>query len=196
MQAARPRPCLPGCYSRAHHGAVPTVREIVGARLKRGVRQRDEDQVYKAPLIQCVARVRAPMVRLIAYVITLGMAQTALAGGSIPLIEDTPEAACEVLQHRMAVVMALPHNEPDKHWFCDFTTEHNDYLYIIGLRSEPSGPGGSVPLIGWFAVARRSTLVVQVDFAEGRLVPISRSYYGAGSASKTKGPIRGSKGKP
>jgi hypothetical protein len=175
---------------------MPKCKGLAGVLLKRSVRQRDEDQVYKAPLIQGAARVRAPMVRLFAYFITLSIAQTALAGGSIPLVEDTPEAACEVLQHRMAVVMALPHNEPDKHWFCDFTTEHNDYLYIIGLRSEPSGPGGSVPLIGWFAVARRSTLVVQVDVAEGRLVPISRSYYGAGSASKTKGPTRGSKGKP
>ena len=130
------------------------------------------------------------MLRPIAFFIALSIAHTALAGDTVPLVEDTPQAACEVLQHRMAVVMALRHNEPDKHWFCDFTTIDNPYLYIIGLRYAPSEPGGSVPLIGWFAVARRSTLVVEVDIAEDRLIPISRSYYNAGSPSKTRSPRR------
>ena len=175
---------------------MPKCQGLAGVPLRRSVRQRGENQVHTKRVIQRAARVRAPMLRLIAYFITLSIAHTVLAGDSVPFVEDTPEAACDVLQHRMAVVMALPHNEPDKHWFCDFTAEHNDYLYIIGLRSEPSGPGGSAPLIGWFAVARRSTLVVQVDVAEGRLIPISRSYYGAASPSKTESQTRSSKREP
>ncbi len=130
------------------------------------------------------------MLRPIVFFIALSIARTALPGNTVPLVEDTPQAACDVLQHRMAVVMALPHNEPDKRWFCDFTNIENQYLYIIGLRYAPSEPAGSVPLIGWFAVARRSTLVVQLDIAEDRLIPISRSYYSAASLSKTRTPTR------
>ncbi len=136
------------------------------------------------------------MLRVVACLITLSCACAVLAADAVPLVKDTPEAACDVLKKHMAAVMALPDNEPDKHWFCDFSSEHNEYLYIIGLRYDPGEAGGSVPLVGWFAVARRSTLVIQYDVAEQRLVPIDRGYYGAAAASKAKGPSGNTKQKP
>lgn len=97
-----------------------------------------------------------------------------------PIIEDTPAAACEILKNHMAKIMQLPGAKPHRRWFCDFTSTENEFLYIIGLRSDPSIEGhasATVPLIGWFAVARRSTVVLQFDIVENRVVPISKGYY-------------------
>lgn len=123
------------------------------------------------------------MARISIYLTLLLVASSALANSDVPLIDDTPAAACEVLKRHMAVVMDLPHHQPDQHWFCDHSTEQNEYLYIIGLRYNPSGPSPTVPLIGWFAVARKSSVVLQLDVAEGRLTPISPSYYKAAPRS-------------
>jgi hypothetical protein len=95
-----------------------------------------------------------------------------------PLIDDTPEAACDVLKQRIAE-LSLPDGKPDRYWFCDFTTIEDPYVRIVALRSsQPRTDGATIysNLIGWFAVARRSTLVLEWDVGEERLIPISSAY--------------------
>jgi hypothetical protein len=99
--------------------------------------------------------------------------------GETPLIADTPGAACQVLKNRIARMMRLPGGKPDPSWFCDEVAGENALLYIFQLRSNPPGnPSrlGTVPLIGTFAVARRGTVVLQIDVAEDRLIPIFSAY--------------------
>jgi hypothetical protein len=96
-----------------------------------------------------------------------------------PTLDDSPLIACQVLKDRMAKVMRLPGGRPDSSWFCEDTSIQNNYLYVIQLRSKPAASTGTpnvAPLIGTFAVARRSTVVLQVDVAGDRLIPISSSY--------------------
>jgi hypothetical protein len=124
---------------------------------------------------------------VVAVALPLALSSARAAADDTPLVEDTPEAACNVLKQRMAELMALPHNRPNPRWFCDASTEKNEYLYIIGLRYDAPEPSKTAPLIGWFAVARRSTLVVEYDVAELRLVPISRGYSRAREHDKLPG---------
>jgi hypothetical protein len=110
------------------------------------------------------------------------MATSALASAQDPpLIDDTPDAACGVLKSHMAKLMRLPGGKVPRSWFCDTTSTTNDLFYIMGLRSDPSVDGKAsptVPLIGWFAVARRSTVVLGYDINEDRVVPIPEAYRG------------------
>ena len=92
--------------------------------------------------------------------------------GDSPIIEDTPKAACIVLKRAVATLYGLPESgPPELGWFCDVTSEKNDYVYIIALRSNRPPPYSN--LMGWFAVMRRSDVVLGFDVAESRIVPLA-----------------------
>ena len=94
------------------------------------------------------------------------------------IVEDSEKAACEVLKTRFAELY-MENKKPDRYWFCDFTTQKSNYVRIIGLRSSaPRNDGATIysNLMGWFAVARRSHVVLQWDLNEDRLIPIDGSY--------------------
>jgi hypothetical protein len=99
-----------------------------------------------------------------------------------PLVEDSPEAACEVLKRHMAKLMGLPGGRPFPRWFCDGPSEPaNPLLYVFGLRTAPDPKDAEAGethsyLVGWFAVARRSSLVFEYDINEDRLLLISDAY--------------------
>jgi hypothetical protein len=103
------------------------------------------------------------------------IASSALASAEeFAVIEDTPEAACEVLKQAIAGSHRLP--KPDKYWYCD-NAEATKYVYTMALRSsEPRTdlPEGAVysNLMGWYAVARRSPLALEWDINEDRLLPL------------------------
>ncbi len=93
------------------------------------------------------------------------------------IVDDTREAACTVLKDRIG--KGLPNKKPDPHWFCDFTNTNNEFIYIVALRSNaPRDDGATVysNLVGWFAVARRSDLVLGFDVGEQRLEPLPQEY--------------------
>src|SRR5205807_940060 len=102
----------------------------------------------------------------------------------VPLIDDTPEAACEVLKQHMAKVVGLPGGKPFPRWFCDGPlVPGNRLVYIFGLRTAPEATElPHSPLVGWFAVARKTSLVFEYDIDEERLIPISQAYYKRPSA--------------
>ena len=97
----------------------------------------------------------------------------------------SPEAACEVLKVNMAKVEGLPGGKPFPRWFCDGpSAPDNQLVYIFGLRTAPDPRDlaagdklGYSQLVGWFAVARKSSLVFEYDINEQRLIPISQAYY-------------------
>ena len=94
------------------------------------------------------------------------------------IVEDSEKAACEVLKTRSAELY-METKKPDRYWFCDFTTQKSNYVRVVGLRSSaPRNDGATVysNLLGWFAVARRSHVVMQWDLNEDRLIPIGGSY--------------------
>ena len=93
-----------------------------------------------------------------------------------PLVDDTPETACSVLKRHMAALMHVSPAAVSTDWWCDVSNVRDNYLYIIQLRSKPREALGTAPLIGTFAVARRSSVVLQYDVANDRLVPISAAY--------------------
>lgn len=100
----------------------------------------------------------------------------------IPVVDDTPDAACEVLMDHMAIVECLPEGRPFARWFCDFSETKDEYFYVIALRTAPTDEDlakgfGHSSLVGWFGVARRSTLVVQWDVAWDRMIPLSPAYH-------------------
>ena len=108
------------------------------------------------------------------------LASTAIAEEA-PLVDDTPEAACKVLQEKIAT-LSLPSGKPDKLWFCDHSTIKNEYFYFMALRSmQVRGVPDEIHsnLIGWFGVARRSNIVLEWDIGEDRLVKISDAYSSA-----------------
>jgi len=87
------------------------------------------------------------------------------------VVVDSEDAACEVLKAAVVRQQHLSADTPKKwQWFCDFTVTKNDYLRIIGLRAGRCNAASC--LIGWYAVMRRSTVVLEYDVAEDRVVPL------------------------
>lgn len=101
----------------------------------------------------------------------------ALCADENPLVQDSPEAACDTLRNRVALIQGLPTDNLDARWYCETSNISNDYLYIIALHAIDHLNYVHSNLVGWFAVARRSTLVMEYDVAQDRLVPISASHF-------------------
>jgi hypothetical protein len=92
-----------------------------------------------------------------------------------PLIEDSEAAACDVVKMTIAE-LRLSTKKPDPEWYCDFAEEDNEYLRIVALRSHGSEKAGAYSnLIGWFAVARQSQVVLEWDLGNDRLVALTGS---------------------
>lgn len=92
-----------------------------------------------------------------------------------PVVEDSESAACDVLKSRIAELY-MDTKKVDPYWFCEGTVTENEYIRILALRSNfPRMEEGAIysNLLGWFAVARRSSLVLEWDVGEDRLVPMS-----------------------
>jgi hypothetical protein len=89
-----------------------------------------------------------------------------------PLVPDTEEATCEILKATVVKQHHLPADTPQNwNWYCDFSTEEYPYLRLVALRAKECDAFSC--LMGWFAVMRRSTVVLEWDLAEDRLVPLS-----------------------
>ena len=108
--------------------------------------------------------------------LSLGLALTARAATSVqwsnpPVIEDTESAACEVLKQAVVKQRHLPADAPTKwRWFCDFSDASDDHVRIVALRAGRCDAYSC--LMGWFAVMRRSSVVLGYDGAEDRIVPL------------------------
>ena len=89
-----------------------------------------------------------------------------------PLIADTESATCEVLKSAIVAQRKLPLDTPDKYqWFCDFAApSDNQYLRIVALRAGRCDAASC--LMGWFAVMRQSSVVLQWDVGNNRIVPL------------------------
>jgi hypothetical protein len=116
----------------------------------------------------------------LAFVLLIGAFQSAVSARAqdSPIITDTKEAACEVLKKRIGE--GLPSGKPDNYWYCDYLGIKNELVYVMALRSSrPRNDGSTIysNLVGWFAVARRSDLVVEYDINEDRLVRLSQAYF-------------------
>jgi len=124
--------------------------------------------------------------RILAIAIaTVVISMAVLGDDDPPYVEDTQQAACQVLKWRMAKVEGLPGGKPYAGWYCDFSTEKSDYVYVVALRAHDPArdvEGGYSDLVGWFAVARKSAVVLGYDVNEDRLIPIPKEYYGSYSA--------------
>ena len=116
------------------------------------------------------------MNRLRVLCLTLGLALTTRAGAGVqmsnpPVVEDTESAACEVLKRAVVKQRHLPRDTPTKwRWFCDFSVDSNDYVRIVALRAGRCEAYSC--LMGWFAVMRRSSVVLGYDVGEDRIVPL------------------------
>ena len=115
---------------------------------------------------------RARAARRLAGVLCTCAALTAQAA-TTPLVEDTPDAACEILKARVAELL-IANARPDHTWYCEKGAEQK-YLYILALRTSraPDADEAATNLIGWYAVARRSNVVLQWDVATDRLVALA-----------------------
>src|ERR1700691_4921590 len=88
-------------------------------------------------------------------------------------IDDSKNAACSGLKVHMAREY-LDSKQPDPPWYCDFTESHK-FFYIVALRSgDPIAFEEGSNLVGWFAVAKRSDIILEFDVANVRLVPLAR----------------------
>jgi hypothetical protein len=119
------------------------------------------------------------MKSLLAILVLVSFAMQACANWTdTPIIADTSAAACEVLKNHMAKVEGLAGGKPDVSWYCDeLSTSPTELLRMIQLRSSPTPHTLPISqLIGTFAVARRSPVVLELDVAELRLVPVSVEY--------------------
>jgi hypothetical protein len=88
-----------------------------------------------------------------------------------PRVPDTDEAACTILKKVVVKQRHLPPNTPTEYqWYCDVTTTKNEYMRIIGLRAGKCDAASC--LMGWFAVMRRSAVVLQYDVGNDRVVPL------------------------
>jgi hypothetical protein len=88
-----------------------------------------------------------------------------------PVIEDTEEAACNVLKITVVRQSRLPPDTPDSYeWYCDFSTASHEYLRIVALRAGHCEAASC--LLGWFAVMRGSEVVLQWDVGNGRIVAL------------------------
>ena len=89
---------------------------------------------------------------------------------------NSPKAACSVLLSTLARIEDAPPNIV-KRWYCNHSSIKNEYLYFIAVRTAP-GDGNDVDQHhGWFAVARRGTLVLYWNVAVDRLEPIPSDYF-------------------
>jgi len=88
-----------------------------------------------------------------------------------PVTDDTETAACDVLKRRVAELKSAL-GKPESYWYCDFSRKSDEYLYIVALRSRASMSDRS-QLVEWFAVAKRSEVVLGVNLAESRLIPLN-----------------------
>jgi hypothetical protein len=106
-----------------------------------------------------------------------------------PIVEDSEDAACLILKNHMAKLIGLPRGKPYSGWYCDGSTLSDNHFFIMALRAkDPTRPPGEIysGLVGWFAVARRSNVVLEYDVAEDRVVPISRAYYRSARSAAEK----------
>lgn len=91
------------------------------------------------------------------------------AGRQSPLIEDTEEAACGVLKRTIVRQRNLPTETPTKwEWYCEFSSIENALVRIVALRAGHCDAASC--LMGWFAVMRRSSVVLEYDVGEERIV--------------------------
>ncbi len=87
------------------------------------------------------------------------------------LILDTEEASCEVLKAAVVKQWHLPADTPKKwQWYCEADTIKHDYMRIMALRAGKCEAYSC--LLGWFAVMRQSTVVLQFDVGNLRVVPL------------------------
>jgi hypothetical protein len=92
-------------------------------------------------------------------------------GWAAPLVADTEQAACEVLKAAVVRQRHLPADTPSVwKWYCDFSTIEDKYLRIVALRAGRCDAFSC--LMGWFAVMRRSTVVLGWDLNQDRVVPL------------------------
>jgi len=92
-----------------------------------------------------------------------------------PIVEESQEAACEVLRARIGGVLAT-NGRPDPAWTCEFSSKTNMYLHIVALRSaSPTGQPTAGKLVGTFAVAKRSSVVLEFEEAGNRLIALRGS---------------------
>jgi hypothetical protein len=99
--------------------------------------------------------------------------ETSRGWSDVPVVEDSEQAACDVLKTQLAGVLGV-NGRPDPTWMCEFSSQMNEYLYLIALRSvsSRSAPLASAKLVGKFAVGKRSNVVLALDEARNRLVAL------------------------
>jgi len=97
-------------------------------------------------------------------------ADATAANSHEPLVADTENAACDVLKRVVATQRDLPQNTNQHDWYCDFSNTQNAYLRIVGLHARKCDAASC--LLGWFAVMRRSSVVLRWDLANDRIVPL------------------------
>jgi hypothetical protein len=95
------------------------------------------------------------------------------AGFGSPIMEDTEAVACQILKSAVVRQHHLPADTPLKwKWYCEFSTSSNDLVRVVALRAGRCDAYSC--LMGWFAVMRRSSLVLQYDVGENRIVEMDR----------------------
>lgn len=111
---------------------------------------------------------------IVAWASTIVRAATPQVGIYVPLVADTEDATCEVLKKTVVSQRHLPDDTPTQYkWFCDFSVTQNEYMRIVALRAGRCEAYASC-LMGWFAVMRRSTVVLQWDVGNDRIVPLDK----------------------
>jgi hypothetical protein len=80
----------------------------------------------------------------------------------------------------MAAVEGIPGGNPPKEWFCDFTVTESPEFFIMALRYDDPERRNEIysNLVGWFAVSKTTTAVMEWDINEDKAIPISPLYYG------------------
>jgi hypothetical protein len=84
------------------------------------------------------------------------------------------KAACELLKNRIAKIYDLPTTgPPNLGWWCEFSSNWNPELYVIGLRSGRKCPGMCSNLMGWYAVRKISGEIGVFDINDGSMKPLT-----------------------
>jgi hypothetical protein len=102
--------------------------------------------------------------------LVLFVVMEAVAGAKTPLVDDTHDAACGVLKKHIIALRKLDEQLVMSKWFCDFSIPEDTHMYVVALHSDRPAPYSS--LIGWYAVMRRSDVVLGYDVAEDRVVSL------------------------